>query len=492
MNQRGENSMKKHRVWIILIVALLLVAGGGYGAYAYVLTPAEPSQQEPEMQTATVHRGDIVLTADGSGNLLPTSEAALGFQTSGVLAEVLVEVGDQVEASDVLARLDDADARQAVADAEIQVAQAETNLALAQNEADAELTQANLDAAQADYAEAATLAAHTGDQLTSARVALEQAVAALASVQEGYDQAWDPARDWELYDNRLAPALEAEREATASGLANAQYGLQVAQANYNLAVIGIDESTVQDAEIQVSNAQLELANEPIELEQLELALAQAQLKLEAAQRALEQTPLVAPMDGTVVDVAAVVGESVGTESLVTLADLETPLVRFWVEEMDLVSVATGNPVNVVFEALPDYTFAGEIVRVDPGLVDVDGTPAVQIWASVDLTSQPVNLLSDMTVKVEIVAGEAEGVLLVPVQALRELSPGQQAVFVVNSDGELELRPVEVGLRDYVNAEIVSGLELGDVVSTGTVESTEASGVAPEISMPGGGLPPGIK
>ena len=88
----------------------------------------------------------------------------------------------------------------------------------------------------------------------------------------------------------------------------------------------------------------------------------------------------------------------------------------------------------------------------------------------DLTSHPVNLLSGMTAEVEIIAGEAKGALLVPVQALRELAPGQYAVFVVKPDGELELRPVTVGLKDFANAEILSGLELGEVVSTGTVET----------------------
>ncbi|MCK4315762.1 MAG: efflux RND transporter periplasmic adaptor subunit, partial [Anaerolineae bacterium] len=199
-----------------------------------------------------------------------------------------------------------------------------------------------------------------------------------------------------------------------------------------------------------------------------------------AQRTLEQTTLIAPVDGTVMDIAATVGENVGTGPILTLADMETPLVRFWVEEADLSSVAVGNPVNIVFEALPDYTFAGEIVSVDPALVTVDGTPAVQIWASVDLTSQPVNLLSGMTTEVEIVAGEAKGALLVPVQALRELTPGQYAVFVVkpNGNGELEMRLVEVGLKDFVNAEILSGLEAGEVVSTGAGESSDTTSEIP--------------
>ena len=481
--------MKKRRTWIILIIVLLLAAGGGYVAYTrYFALALTEEPQEPTLQTATVYRGDIVLTADGSGNLLPASELELAFQTSGVLAEVLVEVGDQVQAGDVLARLDDTETRQAVAEAEIQVTQAEINLASAKNEADAGLAQANLDAAQADYEEVAALAAHTGDQLTSARINLEQTVAALADAQEAYDTAWDSARDWELNVRRLATALEREREATANGLEKAQDNLEIAQANYNLAVIGIDDSAVQDAEIKVINAQVALADAPIQLQQLELTLAQARLKLETAQRTLEQTTLIAPVDGTVMDIAATVGESVTTGPVVTLADMETPLVRFWVEEADLSSVAVGNPVNIVFEALPDYTFAGEIVSVDPALVTVEGTSAVQIWASVDLTSQPVNLLSGMTAEVEIIAGEAKGALLVPVQALRELTPGQYAVFVVkpNGNGELEMRLVEVGLKDFVNAEILSGLEAGEVVSTGAGESSDTSEIPSGDQQPGPG------
>ena len=75
----------------------------------------------------------------------------------------------------------------------------------------------------------------------------------------------------------------------------------------------------------------------------------------------------------------------------------------------------------------------------------------------------------MTVSVEVVAGQAEGALLVPVQALREVAPGQYTVFVVDAGGKLTLRPVEIGLKDFANAEVLSGLAKGEVVSTGTVE-----------------------
>ena len=71
--------------------------------------------------------------------------------------------------------------------------------------------------------------------------------------------------------------------------------------------------------------------------------------------------------------------------------------------------------------------------------------------------------------VDVIGGRAEDVPLVPVEALRELDPGEYAVFVVE-DGEPVFRLVEVGLMDFTFAEIKSGLEPGEIVSTGIVET----------------------
>jgi multidrug efflux pump subunit AcrA (membrane-fusion protein) len=123
------------------------------------------------------------------------------------------------------------------------------------------------------------------------------------------------------------------------------------------------------------------------------------------------------------------------------------------------------------------------------LVTVSNTSAVQAWASIDTGAHPVNLLGKMNVEVEVVAGEAKNAVLAPIQALRELGEDQYAVFVVKEDGELEMRIVQVGLRDYVNAEIRSGLQEGEVVSTGE-KATSSSGqpsAQPNQPPPGGGF-----
>ena len=118
----------------------------------------------------------------------------------------------------------------------------------------------------------------------------------------------------------------------------------------------------------------------------ELDADQVTLALEEARSDLEAAELRAPIAGTVVEVTAMGGEHVDTSPFITLADLEEPVLQFWVEESEMRGVAAGNQVEIIFEALPDDTFTGEVIRVDPALVTVDGTLAVQAWTSVDTLS----------------------------------------------------------------------------------------------------------
>ena len=84
-------------------------------------------------------------------------------------------------------------------------------------------------------------------------------------------------------------------------------------------------------------------------------------------------------------------------------------------------------------------------------------------------AKPQTLPIGLNATVEVIGGRANQALLVPVEALREISSGQYAVFVVDpATGEPTLRMVEVGLMDFTVAEILSGLSQGDVVTTGIV------------------------
>jgi RND family efflux transporter MFP subunit len=198
---------------------------------------------------------------------------------------------------------------------------------------------------------------------------------------------------------------------------------------------------------------------------------QAEANLGAAQAQLEETIIVAPFSGTVTAVTASPGEMAGTSALVTLADLSQPLVELYLDETDLDLIAVGYEIEVIFDALPDEIFTGQVVRVDPALVQMEGAPTIVALATLEQPEDSSRwpLPGGLNASVEVFAGRAENALLVPVEALRELAPGQYAVMVM-VDGEPQMRQVEVGLMDYIYAEIVSGLEQGDQVSTGILRT----------------------
>jgi len=233
---------------------------------------------------------------------------------------------------------------------------------------------------------------------------------------------------------------------------------------------GPSEDEIEAAEIALRQAELALQQALLSRESNALNLAQSQLNVEAAEAALDDTVLIAPMDGTVMAVNGSVGENV-SGSLITLADLEQPLLEAYLDEVDLDKVGQGFEVEVVFDALPDDVFAGQVVQVDPMLSEVGGVTAVRAVIQLDSDSfaKPQSLPVGLNATVEVIGGRAQNALLVPVEALRELSPGEFAVFIME-DGEPQLRFVEVGLMDFTFAEILSGVEAGETVTTGIIET----------------------
>jgi multidrug efflux pump subunit AcrA (membrane-fusion protein) len=125
----------------------------------------------------------------------------------------------------------------------------------------------------------------------------------------------------------------------------------------------------------------------------------------------------------------------------------------------------GNTADVVFNALQDQTFKGKVIEVDPALDTSSGSAVVSGLVQLDPTK--VNLLMGMSASVTVVAGQAQNAVLVPLTALHQSTPGKYSVYVIRN-GQPTAQPVEVGLKDLVNAQITSGLQPGDVVSTGPI------------------------
>jgi HlyD family secretion protein len=495
----------KKRGWII-VVAVVVVAGLTYVGIRVPqrVSAGRAAAQAAGTETAVVRRGSLQVTVGASGSLSPKDEVPLSFQSGGQVAEVLVEVGDVVQAGDALARLDDTSARQAVAEAQLSVQEAQANLNSTRIETEAGLAQANLDAAQASYVESSVMAAHTGDQLTSTRVSLAEAEDQLTTAMDNYYKAWDPARDWELYVPFRKASLENERNTTRDALQSAQYNLQVAQAAYNLAAAGVSDSSVESARAQVVNAQVTVDKEPVQIQLLQITLSQAQLQLESAQHTLAETTLVAPVSGTVTAVNIKANGTTAGETAVVLSDLSTLVVDINLDETDVVSVSIGQEATVTLDAFSNVQITGTVTSIAPVAEVQSGVVLYPVTVRLAPTSVPAR--AGMTVDVEIVTASGENMLIVPLRAIHSVN-GQSFVLrrvqgpsatpsgpqrpgaggnALQVPAGFELVPVTLGLTNDTDVEITSGLSEGDVVSVAAIPNQNSGPSGGSFRMFGGG------
>ena len=114
---------RKKRTWII-IIGLVVVLGSAFAYYTLTAAADAAEDEEPPLQTSTARQGDITISATAAGTVIPADEVLLSFPINGVLVELLVGVGDSVQAGDILASLNDSDVQKSIVNAQIQLAQA--------------------------------------------------------------------------------------------------------------------------------------------------------------------------------------------------------------------------------------------------------------------------------------------------------------------------------------------------------------------------------
>jgi HlyD family secretion protein len=452
--------MKRKISILILAIVILAGAGGGYYYYRHTAETAQAAT-EPAVQTATVRRGSLVISASGSGSVIAAQEADLAFERSGRLVNLYVKEGDQVEEGGVLAVLESSESSASLSyqlsSAKLAVLKAEQSLKDLLATDSSSLTQAQLD-------------------LLDAKDTLESLVAKRSKMN--YQRcSQDTIDDYQAsYDMAVAAYQRVSDDARYDAM-------QTALANLNWCVAYYTEAEIAAQDLKVTLAELEVTELEQQIEQLqagadatEVAMAEAELENAQAQLALveeelEQEELIAPFSGTVMAVNAAIGDLVSTSPIITLADLNHPTLEIFVDETDITQIGVGYEVEVVFDAFPDETFTGRVISVDPSLTSSGNVQAVRGLMQLDegSFSKPQTLILGLNASVEIIGSRAENALLVPVEALREITPGSYSVFVMEGD-QPTLKIVEVGLMDYTYAEIKSGLNEGDIVTTGVVET----------------------
>src|SRR5688572_15650210 len=103
---------------LLTVIVITGLTGSGYFAYSRITSSQTATAGETPLQTAKAAVGDLVLYANGTGTVMPAEESTFGFNTSRQVSEIYVQIGDQVEAGQLLAQLDDTDAQIELAEAQ--------------------------------------------------------------------------------------------------------------------------------------------------------------------------------------------------------------------------------------------------------------------------------------------------------------------------------------------------------------------------------------
>ncbi len=487
-------------LWAAL--AVLVLAGGG-AAWYFLLGPGQTAQAAqgatPQSYTTTVRRGDLVISASGSGTLAAGRSADLSFPTGGLVAELNVQVGDLVKPGDLLARLGNTeglDAAVAAAQVDLLTAQQALNdlqsgasLSLAQAYQDLVTAQAAYDTAQTSNQRMA-YARCSQDVLTRDQSILDNAKSKLDHIAQ-YEEGPNHSDGWINANNEYQTALANYNDClsyTSTEKISAQSGLDIAQVS------------LQQAQQKYDTLKAGSGIDPNQLALDEAAVTAAQARLADAEAARAGAQIVAPFAGKVTYLASGVGTIAGTAAFITISDVSQPVVNVSIDETNLDKLVPGATAEVVFDALPDQTFTGKVTQVDPQLTSsgqynvATGQIALDMDPAQSLEKLPLGLNASVT----IIDQQAKNALLVPETALIDLGGGQYGIMLVGGDGQMQMQVVQVGLQDGTDAEILSGLTQGQQVSTGTVASAASANSASGANNPnldfgqfgggGGGFP----
>jgi HlyD family secretion protein len=358
-----------------------------------------------QVQAEKVERGDLTSIVTANGKIAPKTDVKISAYVPAKITKLPVEEGDQVKKGQLLVQLDDTDYQAAV------------------NRSRAELASAK--------------ASREQSQLTF-------------------------TRQKELYEKKLT-----------------------SQEQYDMA----------KTELDLSEARYQ----------------QATASLDQAKYNLNKTTMTSPMDGIVTSLNAEVGEIVmiGTMNnpgtvIMTVSDMSEIETEVEVDETDIAQVELGQEAEISIDAYPDTTFKGRVTEIGhtariSGLGTQD--QVTNFLVKVMLIDEVASIRPGMSASVDITTDSRSDVLNVPIQAVvmreeksdtltSEEEEKEGAVASTDSgsvkgekrgkkekkevegvflavDGRAKFVQIATGIADQQNIEIVSGINDGDQVVTGS-------------------------
>jgi len=489
-------------------VFLVLVVGGLVAWSMLRGTPASP------YQTVTVEPTELAQEVSVTGKVKAITSADLSFAAGGRIASVSARVGNTVvrgqtlvtlENRDVAANLEQALASLKAAEAKLdelvrgtrpeEIAITEAKVASSRQALIVELQSAYASADASIQVELdqfisnphganPQLSFSTADSsvktaLESGRATIEaplkawSAHASLLTTASNLSVATAEAQTvLQQVSTLLASAAAALNRAIPNGSVPQttldSYAVDIAAGRTSIAnaisSVSIDTAALTTAELSLALEKAGTDPQDIAVQRATVGVATA--KVAADKALLAKTVLSAPFSGVVTrqeaKVGQVVGQTVGTISLVTLMSSSGFEIETFVPEADIAKISIGDLASVTLDAYGEDTiFGAEVASIDPAETVIEGVSTYKVTLA--FSDEPKPARSGMTANVDIKTALRSNVIAVPSRTVA-YQDGKKTVKILNADGTVEVREVTTGLSGSDGrVEIVSGVLTGEKV-----------------------------
>jgi HlyD family secretion protein len=366
-----------------------------------------------EVTAARVEPQTLTQTKEANGRVEPLKNFEAHAPIAGTVANIYVQLGQDVQSGQELVRMDDTDARKELATAEASLA----------------TSQASLQSAE-QGGTAVERVSSTAD-ISAARTQVQQDTASLAALEK----------------------LQAQGAASANEVAQAQHQLTAAQARVT--------------ELQQQKGARYSADD---LRAQRAQVAEAKAAVDAARSAYAGVDVRAPFAGTVYALQVMQYQFVpGGETLVQVANLRKLQIRAYFDEPEIGQLKVGQPVTIGWQGKPTELWHGHVEEVPTTIITYGGTRNVgECLISVDDANGV--LLPNTNVTVTVTELEHRNVLSLPREALQTQGMNNY-VYRISGD-RLVKTPVNVGLSNNERFEVTGGLNEGDLVALGATSEVE--------------------
>jgi RND family efflux transporter MFP subunit len=251
--------------------------------------------------------------------------------------------------------------------------------------------------------------------------------------------------------------LLTEKHSAETTIDGAQIEVDKNQGNYDRAKALFDEKLISKEVYANLHADLLISKN---------ALDKAMSQLQSVKDKLSKTRIIAPYDGTVLNIAVTEGLVVtaaasvnsGT-TLMTFADLSQLLIETNVNQMDVGKLSADQDVFVNMQGDDAHTVKAKIEFVAPLATVVNNIKGFEVHALIEENNG--TLKPGMSVSMTAPVGDAKGAISVPIGAV--FKQDTDRVVFVRKGNLAERRKVTVGLTNMSYAQILSGLKEGEEV-----------------------------